>query len=299
MDANLSSLTLNAPSASTGLTVSAGPTPAAALRGADFANLLGSLLADPGRQGLAADGLAGVGLQASRRAADRADRGQVEVERGQHAQAQHAAVGQAAALAHRQAEQLVRVGQQAKRTANDHGGLEVRYQEPRCVEVVGQQGEPLPAPLALAASCSAAIHPSVRASNAATSWADRCRPIASAKLGANPARVIYSAAHVVADPFTANDPSGRASVDWGKTMEFRRYLAGLGLGIAEAMRDKAVDLILKRLLEKGRIVYKRAYCDWNRYRGAVPSAVANTGRIIPAPSRAAVPVAATAKTFNA
>ena len=64
MDANLTSLTLNAPSASTGLTVSAGLTPAAALRGADFANLLGSLLADPGRQGLAADGLAGVGLQA-------------------------------------------------------------------------------------------------------------------------------------------------------------------------------------------------------------------------------------------
>lgn len=60
-------------------------------------------------------------------------------------------------------------------------------------------------------------------------------PIASAKLGANPARVVYSAAHVVADPFTANDPSGRASVDWAKTMEFRRYLADLGLGIAEAM----------------------------------------------------------------
>lgn len=30
-----------------------------------------------------------------------------------------------------------------------------------------------------------------------------------------------------------------------------------------------VDLVLKRLLEKGRIVFKRAYCDWNRYRGAV------------------------------
>lgn len=60
-------------------------------------------------------------------------------------------------------------------------------------------------------------------------------PIASAKLGANPARVVYSAAHVVADPFTANDPSGRAAVDWAKTMEFRRYLADLGLGIAEAM----------------------------------------------------------------
>ena len=60
-------------------------------------------------------------------------------------------------------------------------------------------------------------------------------PIASAKLGANPARVVYSAAHVVADPFTDNNPSGRASVDWGKTMEFRRHLADLGLGIAEAM----------------------------------------------------------------
>lgn len=61
------------------------------------------------------------------------------------------------------------------------------------------------------------------------------RPIAAATLGRNPARVVYSAAHVVADPFTANDPSGRATVDWAKTMEFRRYLAGLGLGIAEAM----------------------------------------------------------------
>lgn len=60
-------------------------------------------------------------------------------------------------------------------------------------------------------------------------------PIAAATLGKDPARVVYSAAHVVADPFTANDPSGRATVDWAKTMEFRRHLAGLGLGIAEAM----------------------------------------------------------------
>jgi len=60
-------------------------------------------------------------------------------------------------------------------------------------------------------------------------------PVAGAVLGANPARVVYSAAHVVADPFTMNDPTGRAAIDWGKTMAFRRYLAGLGLGIAEAM----------------------------------------------------------------
>ncbi len=30
-----------------------------------------------------------------------------------------------------------------------------------------------------------------------------------------------------------------------------------------------VDLILKRLLEKGRIVFKRAYCDWSHYRDDV------------------------------
>lgn len=30
-----------------------------------------------------------------------------------------------------------------------------------------------------------------------------------------------------------------------------------------------IDLILKRLLEKGRIVYKRAYCDWSQYRSDV------------------------------
>ena len=64
MDANLTSLTLTAPSASTGLPASAISTPATSLQGADFANLLGSLLAQPGRQDLAADGLAQAGLLA-------------------------------------------------------------------------------------------------------------------------------------------------------------------------------------------------------------------------------------------
>ena len=30
-----------------------------------------------------------------------------------------------------------------------------------------------------------------------------------------------------------------------------------------------IELILKRLLERGRIVYKRAYCDWSQYRSDV------------------------------
>ncbi len=29
-----------------------------------------------------------------------------------------------------------------------------------------------------------------------------------------------------------------------------------------------VGIVLQRMLEKGRIVYKRAYCDWNRFRGS-------------------------------
>ena len=60
-------------------------------------------------------------------------------------------------------------------------------------------------------------------------------PIAAAPLGADPARVVFSAVHVVADPFSAQDPTGPAAVDWEATMAFRRHLAGLGLGIAEAM----------------------------------------------------------------
>ena len=61
------------------------------------------------------------------------------------------------------------------------------------------------------------------------------RPVPAAVLGPDPARIVYAAAHVVADPFSAADPSGRATIDWERTMAFRRHLAGMGLGIAEAM----------------------------------------------------------------
>lgn len=60
-------------------------------------------------------------------------------------------------------------------------------------------------------------------------------PIPVGHLGSDAARVVYSAAHVVADPFAASDPSGPAAVDWEATLAFRRHLHGLGLGIAEAM----------------------------------------------------------------
>lgn len=62
------------------------------------------------------------------------------------------------------------------------------------------------------------------------------QPISSAMLKANSVRTVFAAVHVVADPFTANDPTGpAAAVDWDATMAYRRYLAELGIGIAEAM----------------------------------------------------------------
>lgn len=44
----------------------------------------------------------------------------------------------------------------------------------------------------------------------------------------------------------------------------------LAIGVRDMKKgDFKIDLVLKRLLEKGRIVYKRAYCDWGKYRSAV------------------------------
>jgi uncharacterized protein (TIGR00288 family) len=44
----------------------------------------------------------------------------------------------------------------------------------------------------------------------------------------------------------------------------------LAIGLRKQGKGKfKIDLVLRRLLEKGRIVYKRAYCDWGNYRDAV------------------------------
>jgi hypothetical protein len=48
-------------------------------------------------------------------------------------------------------------------------------------------------------------------------------------------RVVFSAAHVVIDPFADVDPSAGGAIDWDATLAYRHHLAGLGLGIAEAM----------------------------------------------------------------
>jgi len=48
-------------------------------------------------------------------------------------------------------------------------------------------------------------------------------------------RVAYSAAHVVADPLARVDPWLQCAIDWDATIDVRRHLWSLGLGVAEAM----------------------------------------------------------------
>ncbi len=60
-------------------------------------------------------------------------------------------------------------------------------------------------------------------------------PVAATKPARAFNRVAFSAAHVVADPLSASEPSAAANIDWEATLAYRRYLLELGLGIAEAM----------------------------------------------------------------
>ena len=48
-------------------------------------------------------------------------------------------------------------------------------------------------------------------------------------------RIAYSAAHVVSDPLASVDPWLQCAVDWDTTIDYRRHLWSLGLGVAEAM----------------------------------------------------------------
>ncbi|OON72525.1 dihydrodipicolinate synthase family protein [Streptomyces tsukubensis] len=57
----------------------------------------------------------------------------------------------------------------------------------------------------------------------------------STEAGPLASRTVFSAAHVVADPYADTTPDGPAAVDWDATLAFRRHLWAQGLGVAEAM----------------------------------------------------------------
>ncbi len=48
-------------------------------------------------------------------------------------------------------------------------------------------------------------------------------------------RIAFSAAHVVADPLAMTDPWQQCALDWDATLDYRRHLWSLGLGVAESM----------------------------------------------------------------
>ncbi|GHI07553.1 hypothetical protein AQI88_24915 [Streptomyces cellostaticus] len=63
----------------------------------------------------------------------------------------------------------------------------------------------------------------------------RTEPLALAPGTPFTSRTVFSAAHVVADPFADVSPDSPAAVDWDATLAFRRHLWSHGLGVAEAM----------------------------------------------------------------
>ncbi|MET8113274.1 dihydrodipicolinate synthase family protein [Streptomyces prasinus] len=63
----------------------------------------------------------------------------------------------------------------------------------------------------------------------------RTEPLALATGAPFTSRTVFSAAHVVADPYADTTPDSPAAVDWDATLAFRRHLWSHGLGVAEAM----------------------------------------------------------------
>ncbi|MFD4950266.1 dihydrodipicolinate synthase family protein [Streptomyces sp. NPDC058451] len=73
------------------------------------------------------------------------------------------------------------------------------------------------------------------AGGALRAYEPRTEPFASAPGTPFTSRTVFSAAHVVADPFADASPDSPAAVDWDATLAFRRHLWAHGLGVAEAM----------------------------------------------------------------
>ncbi len=96
-------------------------------------------------------------------------------------------------------------------------------------------------------------------------------------------RVAYSAAHVVADPLAAIDPWVECAIDWDATLEYRRYLWSLGLGVAEAMdtAQRGMGLGWKTSLE----LIRRTLDAARDVDGAILASGAGTDHLAPDDAR--------------
>jgi hypothetical protein len=73
------------------------------------------------------------------------------------------------------------------------------------------------------------------ATGALRAYEPRTDPLAVTPGAPFTSRTVFSAAHVVADPYADVTPDSPAAVDWDATLAFRRHLWSHGLGVAEAM----------------------------------------------------------------
>ncbi|MGW0609595.1 dihydrodipicolinate synthase family protein [Streptomyces sp. NPDC002788] len=73
------------------------------------------------------------------------------------------------------------------------------------------------------------------AGGALRTYEPRTEPLAVTPGTPFTSRTVFSAAHVVADPYADVSPDSPAAVDWDATLAFRRHLWSHGLGVAEAM----------------------------------------------------------------
>lgn len=92
-------------------------------------------------------------------------------------------------------------------------------------------------------------------------------------------RIAFSAAHVVANPWGANDPWVQASVDWEQTIVYREYLWSLGLGVAEAMdtAQRGMGLDWPQSLE----LIRQSVVACRRYPGARMASGCGTDHLAP------------------
>ncbi|MEV0380977.1 dihydrodipicolinate synthase family protein [Nonomuraea sp. NPDC050643] len=78
-------------------------------------------------------------------------------------------------------------------------------------------------------------------------------------------RIVYAAAHVVADPLGDNTPGSPAAVDWDATLRFRRHLWSHGLRVADAMdtaqRNMGLDWAATKELIRRSATEARSYGD--------------------------------------
>ena len=96
-------------------------------------------------------------------------------------------------------------------------------------------------------------------------------------------RVAYAAAHVVADPLAEANPWQDCAIDWQATIEYRRSLWQLGLGVAEAMdtAQRGMGMDWPTSLE----LIRRSLDAAKDIPGALLASGAGTDQLLPADAR--------------